>query len=204
MIQTNLQRPSMSTAAELLDPEVLASIKAEFHDVFIQKKEEIHKLRAAVRPLHSALDEYQVASEDGTLAGIKRSREGTERLIRPLKRPRIIEDLSKTSSGAMKEPCYRDLWENHTFAELSPTGALQAVRKVHVREELYGALRVWKEVERGMAVYEYVFAQDYDPHAQVILIVSMDAIDFVKLIASGPAISGALCLIVMKRLPLKR
>lgn len=199
----------MATAAELLDPEVLASIKAEFHDVFIQKREEVRKLRAAARVLrstHSALNvnEYQAVSEDGTLAGIKRSREGAERHFRPLKRPRIIEDLPKISSGAMKEPCYRDLWENITFAELSPTGALQAARKVRLTEEVYEAMRIWKEVERGMAAYEYVFTQDYDPHAQVILIVRMDAIGFAKLIASGLAISGALCLIAMKGLLPKR
>jgi len=144
----------MSTAAELLDPEVLASIKAEFHDVFMEKREEVRKLRAAMRvskSAHSGLNEYQAASEDGALVGTKRSREGAERLIRPLKRPRIIEDLSKTSSGAMKDP---DLWENHTFAELSPTGSLQGVRKVRVREELYGALCSWKEVERGMVAYD--------------------------------------------------
>lgn len=196
----------MSTAAELLDPEVLASIKAEFHDIFRQNREEVRRLRAAMRvskSAHSGLNECQATSEDGALAGMKRSREGTERLIRPLKRPRIIEDLPKTSSGAMEEACCRDLWENHTFAELSPAGPLQAVRKVRVREELYQALCIWKEVERGMTAYEYVFAQDYDPRAQVILVASMGAIEFVKLIASGLAMSGALCLIVRKHLPPK-
>jgi len=196
----------MSTAAELLDPQVLTSIKAEFHDVFMQKREEVRKLRAAMRvskSAHSGRHGHQTASEDGTLAGTKRSREGAERPIRPLKHPRITEGLPK-SSGSMKEPCYRDLWENHTFAELSPTGALRAVLKVRVREEMYEPLRKWKEVERGMAAYEYVFAQDYNPHAQVVLIESMDVIEFVKLIVSGLATSEAVCLIARKRLPPKR
>lgn len=156
----------MSTAAELLDPKVFASIKAEFHEVFVQKKEEIRKLKAEMRaskPAHSLLDRHQAASEDGTHVGTKRSREG--RPVQPLKRSMIIETEPNTSSGATSEQCYRDLWENHTFAELSPTGALQAVRKVRVREQMYEPLRAWKEVERGKATYEYVFTQRYDPHA---------------------------------------
>ena len=157
----------MSTAAELLDPKVFASIKAEFHEVFVQKKEEIRKLKAEMRAsksAHSLLDRHQAASEDGTHVGTRRSRED-RRPIQPLKRPMIIETERNTSSGATSEQSYRDLWENHTFVELSPTGALQAVRKVRVREQMYEPLRAWKEVERGEAAYEYVFAQRYDPYA---------------------------------------
>ena len=197
----------MSTAAELLNPEVLASIKAEFHNVFMQKRDEVRKLRVAMRVSGSARSERngnQAANEDGGLAGTKRSREAVERPIRPLKRPRIIEDVPETSSDATREPCYRDFWENHAFVELSPTRVLQAVRKIRIGEEMYESLRNWKEVERGMAAYEYVFCTGLYPLAQIILIASINAIEFVKLIASGLAISGVLCLIAMKRLPLRR
>jgi hypothetical protein len=194
----------MSTAAELLDPEVLVSVKAEFHDVFMQKREGVRKLRAAIqvsRSTHSGHAEHHAASKDGTFAGTKRSREGAEHAFRPLKRPRIIEDVPNISPDATREVRDRDLWENHTFVELSPTGPLQVIRKVRVREEMYEPLRAWKEVERGIAAYEYVFAQEYNPHTQSILIASMESIVFVKLIASDLAISGALYLIAMKRLP---
>jgi len=196
----------MSTAAELLDPKVLASIKAEFHEIFVQKREEVRRSRAEVQASKSAPsghDRQQAASEGGTLAGTKRSREGRKRPMRPLKRPRVIQDVPNTSSDATREQCYRDLWENHTFAELSSTGALQAVRKVRVREEMYEPLRAWKEVERGITNYEYVFAQDDDSRAQVTLIVSMNAIESVKLIVSGLVTSGALCQTAMKCLPPK-
>lgn len=195
----------MSTAAELLDPEVLVSIKAEFHDVFMRKREGVRKLRAVMqvpRSTHSGHAEHHAASKDSTFAGTKRSREGAEHAFRPLKRPRIIEDVPKISPDGTREVRDRDLWENHTFVELSPTGPLQASRKIHVREEMYESFRAWKEVERGIAAYdEYVFAQDYDPHTQPSLI-ARKSIVFVKLIASDLAISGALYLIAMKRLPL--
>jgi len=197
----------MSTAAELLDPKVFASVKAEFHEVFVQKREEVRKQRAEMRASKSARsgrDGHQTASKDGTLVGTKRSREGTGRPVRPLKRPRIIENVPNTSSGVTREQHLRNLWENHAFAELSPVGALRVVRKVFVREQMYEPLRAWKEVEEGTATYEYVFAQGYNPHAQVILIVSKNAIESVKLIVSGLATSDVLCPIPMKCLPLKR
>ncbi len=197
----------MSTAAELLDPKVFASIKAEFHEVFVQRREEVRKLRSEVRASKSAQsgrDRHQAASEDGTLVGTKRSREGEKCSVWPLERPMIIENAPNTSSSATRGQCCRDLWENHTFAELSPIRDLQAVRKVRIREGMYEPLHAWKEVERGMAAYEYVFTSYYDPHAQVILIANMDAIEFVQLIVSGLATSDELCPIAMKSLPLKR
>jgi hypothetical protein len=196
----------MSTAAELLDPEVFAAIKAEFHEVFVTKREEVRKLRAEMRAsklAHSGRHRHQAADEDGTLAGTKRSREGRERPSRPLKRPSINEDVPNTSPGATRAQCDRDLWENHTFLELSPTGALHIVCKVRVREKLYEPIRAWKEVERGMAAYEYVFAQDYDPYPQIVLIARMNAIEFVKLTVSGLVTSGTHCQIAMKCLPPK-
>jgi hypothetical protein len=191
----------MSTAAELLEPQAFASIKAEFHDLFLQKREEVRKLRAAVRVSRSAQSErdgHQAANENGT--GSKRSREMAERPIRPLKRPRIHEDVPKSSSGAGRDRWNREHWENHTFAELSPTGQRQALHKVRVKEEIYEPLRKWKAVERGMATYEYVFAQGYDPHSQNAPIASINSTKYVKLIASGLATFGLHCLIALKRL----
>jgi hypothetical protein len=196
----------MSTAAELLDPKVFASIQAEFHEVFVQKREEVRKLRAGMRASKSARsgrDGHQAASEYCTLVDTKRSREGTGRPVRPLKRPRIIENVPNTPSGATRKQCYRDLWENHAFVKLSPTRTLQSFCKVRVREEMYEPLRVWKEVERGMAVYEYALHKA-TIYMLIILIVSTNAIESVKLIVSGLATSGALCSIAMKSLPLKR
>jgi hypothetical protein len=161
----------MPTAAELVNPEALASIKAEFHEIFMQKRREVRRLRSAMQVSGSARserDEKQVASEGGTLSGTKRSRDAIERPIRSLKRARMTEDAPKTSSGITKEPCDRHLWENHAFVELSPTGAHPEVRCIRVGESMHEALRIWKEVEQGMAAYEYVFTQDYDPHAQII------------------------------------
>lgn len=158
----------------------------------------------ASRSAQSGRDKHQAASDDGTIVGTKRSREGKRCLVRPLERPMIIEDVPNTSSSATRGQYCRDLWENHTFAELSPTGPLHAVRKVRVNEEMYEPLRTWKDVERGVAAYQYVFARRYDPHAQVILIANMNAIESVKLIVSGLATSGALCPIAMTSLHLKR
>lgn len=197
----------MSTAAELLvDPKVFASIKAEFHEVFVQQREEVRKLRSEMRPSTSAQsgrDRHHTASKDGTHVGAKRSREGKKWPVQPLERPMVIEEAPNTSSGHTKGQYCRDLWENHTFAELSPTGTLQAVRKIRVKEEMYVPLRAWKEVEEGISAYEYVLAQDNDLHPQII-IEKMHAIEFVKLIVSGLATSGELCPIAMKSLPLKR
>ena len=162
----------------------------------MQRREEVRKLRPEMRAsklAQSGRNRHQVASEDGTLVGTKRSREGEKCPVRSLECPVIVEDVPNTSSSATRGQCGRDLWENHTFAELSPTGPLHAVRKVRVHEEMYEPLRTWKDVERGVAAYEYVFAQGYDPHAQVILIANMNAIESVKLIVSGLTTSGALC-----------
>lgn len=196
----------MSTAAELLDPKVFASIKAEFHEVFVQKREEVRKLRSEMRASKSAQsgrDRHHATSEDGTHVGTKRSREGKKCPVQLLERPMIIEDAPNASSGGTRGQCCRDLWENHTFAELSPTGALQAVRRLRVREEMYVPLRAWKEVELGMSAYEYVLTQYHDIHPQII-IAKMHAIEFVKLIVSGLMTSGEPYPIAIKCLPLRR
>jgi len=83
------------------------SVKSEFHEVSLQEMEEGRKLRAemgASKSAHSRHDGHQTVSEHGTLVGTKRSREGTGRPGRPLKRSRItgvsssgVEPMSSTS-----------------------------------------------------------------------------------------------------------